>query len=125
MDKKQITRLENPCISTDMERSVKVPIREILECVLADEKLVPLARIDRYISRLTKLGLIENDGQTELMTLRMRGPKEPLPVTHCLNIATEILNLDAECKFHPCSFNGVHQPSLTESLEPRTSRLEN
>lgn len=116
MDKKQITRLENPCISTDMERSVKVPIREILECVLADEKLVPLARIDRYISRLTKLGLIENDGQTELMTLRMRGPKEPLPVTHCLNIATEILNLDAECKFHPCSFNGVHQPSLTESF---------
>lgn len=45
----------------------------------------------------------------------MTGPSQPAPV-QCRNLAERILNKDAACKLAPCSFNGVHQPSLAKTF---------
>lgn len=34
----------------------------------------------------------------------------------CISFAREILNLDTECRYYSCGFDGVHQPSLTETF---------
>lgn len=43
------------------------------------------------------------------------GPKEP-SMMQCQKIAEIMLNKEAECKVEPCSFNGIHQPSLVDSF---------
>lgn len=43
------------------------------------------------------------------------GPKEA-SLMQCSKIAETMLNKEAECKTEPCSFNGVHQPSLVDSF---------
>jgi guanosine-diphosphatase len=45
----------------------------------------------------------------------MTGPKSPAPA-QCRKLAEKILVKDAECKLAPCSFNGVHQPSLEKTF---------
>lgn len=35
----------------------------------------------------------------------------------CRFLAEKVLNKDAECSSRPCSFNGVHQPSLTRTFK--------
>lgn len=45
----------------------------------------------------------------------MQGPEDALPA-QCRALAEGILYKDATCKFAPCSFNGVHQPSLAETF---------
>lgn len=46
----------------------------------------------------------------------MMGPEVPLP-EECLKITELILNIDEPCLTEPCSFNGVHQPSISESFK--------
>lgn len=43
------------------------------------------------------------------------GPSAPAPA-QCRNLAEKMLHKDAECKLAPCSFNGVHQPSLAKTF---------
>lgn len=52
---------------------------------------------------------------TKKVILNMVGPKEASPL-QCRQIAETILNKEKDCKTEPCSFNGVHQPSLVESF---------
>ncbi|RYP77138.1 hypothetical protein DL771_001428 [Monosporascus sp. 5C6A] len=47
--------------------------------------------------------------------LNMTGPAIPAPA-QCRALAERILAKDAECKLAPCSFNGVHQPSLAKTF---------
>jgi guanosine-diphosphatase len=47
--------------------------------------------------------------------IEMVGPKEGSPV-QCQAIAERTLRKDAECKLHPCAFDGVHQPSLEKTF---------
>ncbi|RYP01153.1 hypothetical protein DL764_006276 [Monosporascus ibericus] len=47
--------------------------------------------------------------------LNMTGPATPAPA-QCRALAERILAKDAECKLAPCSFNGVHQPSLAKTF---------
>jgi guanosine-diphosphatase len=51
----------------------------------------------------------------EIVLVTMVGPKSPAPA-QCRNLAEKILIKDAECKLAPCSFNGVHQPSLEKTF---------
>lgn len=44
------------------------------------------------------------------------GPKQPAG-PQCRYLADQILNKDAECTQSPCSFNGVHQPSLVRTFK--------
>ncbi|KAI0833069.1 guanosine-diphosphatase [Hypoxylon sp. FL0890] len=47
--------------------------------------------------------------------LNVTGPATPAPA-QCRALAERILYKDAECKLAPCSFNGVHQPSLAKTF---------
>ncbi|PYH99309.1 nucleoside diphosphatase Gda1 [Aspergillus ellipticus CBS 707.79] len=51
------------------------------------------------------------------VTVKMVGPKAGLSsAAQCRGLAEKILNKDADCKLAPCSFNGVHQPSLEKTF---------
>ena len=54
-----------------------------------------------------KLGTLEN--------VNMTGPVSPAPA-QCRKLAEQILKKSAECTLTPCSFNGIHQPSLEQTL---------
>ncbi|GJN85692.1 guanosine-diphosphatase [Purpureocillium lilacinum] len=48
-------------------------------------------------------------------TFNFTGPSQAAPA-QCRNLAEKILAKDADCKLAPCSFNGVHQPSLAKTF---------
>ncbi|OJJ35276.1 hypothetical protein ASPWEDRAFT_51392 [Aspergillus wentii DTO 134E9] len=50
------------------------------------------------------------------VTVKMAGPKESTAPAQCRGLAEKILKKDADCKLAPCSFNGVHQPSLAKTF---------
>jgi guanosine-diphosphatase len=47
--------------------------------------------------------------------VNMTGPSTAAP-SHCRFLAEKILFKDADCTLAPCSFNGVHQPSLAKTF---------
>lgn len=50
------------------------------------------------------------------LSLKMVGSQEPSASVQCRGLAEKILKKDAECTLAPCSFNGVHQPSLEKTF---------
>ncbi|EER24860.1 Guanosine-diphosphatase [Coccidioides posadasii str. Silveira] len=51
------------------------------------------------------------------LQVKMVGPKEgSSAAAQCRSIADKILRKDAECALKPCSFNGIHQPSLAKTF---------
>ncbi|KXJ93078.1 nucleoside phosphatase family-domain-containing protein [Microdochium bolleyi] len=68
-------------------------------------------------SDMVKVNLGDGDsalGSGELK-VNMTGPSTPAPA-QCRALAERILFKDAACKLAPCSFNGVHQPSLAKTF---------
>ncbi|KAL8980545.1 MAG: hypothetical protein Q9177_005847 [Variospora cf. flavescens] len=55
------------------------------------------------------------DDGTEYLNLNMVGPSDS-SAAQCRGLAEKILEKDAECKLAPCSFRGVHQPSLEKTF---------
>lgn len=51
----------------------------------------------------------------EFYLVNMKGPSVAAGA-QCRFLAEKVLNKDAECTTKPCSFNGVHQPSLTRAF---------
>jgi guanosine-diphosphatase len=49
------------------------------------------------------------------VSVNMTGPSSASPA-QCRKLAEKILYKEAECKVAPCSFNGVHQPSLEKTF---------
>lgn len=47
--------------------------------------------------------------------LNMTGPSTPAPA-QCRGLAENLLNKEATCALAPCSFNGIHQPSLAKTF---------
>lgn len=45
----------------------------------------------------------------------MTGPSDS-SAAQCRKLAERILRKDAECKLSPCSFNGIHQPSIAKTF---------
>ncbi|KAL4978353.1 nucleoside phosphatase GDA1/CD39 [Aspergillus desertorum] len=82
--------ISNPCIGPGMEREVTLKY----EGEQAKHPLAPEVKV------------------------RMVGPKEGAPSTaaQCRGLTEKILNKDAACALAPCSFNGVHQPSLEKTF---------
>lgn len=50
-----------------------------------------------------------------LLTVNMTGPSSPAPA-QCRGLAEKTLQKGSECKLAPCSFNGIHQPSLEKTF---------
>ena len=55
-----------------------------------------------------------NVGESEV-SVDFVGPTES-SMLQCQKIAEDMLNKQSECTMEPCSFNGVHQPSLVDSF---------
>ncbi|KAL8696643.1 MAG: hypothetical protein Q9224_002689 [Gallowayella concinna] len=55
------------------------------------------------------------DDGTEYTNLNMVGPSDS-SAAQCRGLAEKILEKDAQCKLAPCSFRGVHQPSLEKTF---------
>lgn len=51
----------------------------------------------------------------EVLSVNMTGPSLPSPA-QCRKLAEKILFKEKECGLAPCSFNGVHQPSLAKTF---------
>ncbi|TVY34985.1 putative guanosine-diphosphatase [Lachnellula occidentalis] len=49
------------------------------------------------------------------VSVNMTGPSSASPA-QCRKLAEKILYKEAECKVAPCSFNGIHQPSLAKTF---------
>jgi guanosine-diphosphatase len=47
--------------------------------------------------------------------VQMKGPAVAAPA-QCRGLAEKMLKKEAECKLAPCSFNGIHQPSLDKTF---------
>ncbi|OJJ49839.1 hypothetical protein ASPZODRAFT_139194 [Penicilliopsis zonata CBS 506.65] len=50
------------------------------------------------------------------VSVMMTGTHEASAAVQCRGLAERILKKDADCKLAPCSFNGVHQPSLAKTF---------
>ena len=78
----------NPCIAPGLDRkvSLKFQSNDPLSAILGEEA-----------------------------TFNMTGPSTAAPA-QCRRLAEKILAKDAECSLAPCSFNGIHQPSLAKTF---------
>ncbi|KAL8864429.1 MAG: hypothetical protein Q9174_007361, partial [Haloplaca sp. 1 TL-2023] len=57
------------------------------------------------------------DDGTSYTNLNMVGPSaDSSTAAQCRGLAEKILSKDADCKLAPCSFSGVHQPSLERTF---------
>lgn len=130
LKKEKALLLTNPCIATDMQRLIRVVIDSDLRRLFGELQYVghsvsQTAQPGNIYTMLEEMGVIEHDGTDVFIKIMMKGPENPVSTQACLSIATEILNLDAECKFHPCSFNGVHQPNITLSFGSTIEGVKN
>ena len=77
-------------------------------------KAIPNPCIAPGMSRKVDVKLSDK-GDGEEVTTTMVGPTEGNPA-QCRGLAEKILEKDAPCALAPCSFKGVHQPSLSKTL---------
>ncbi|KAI9882719.1 MAG: Guanosine-diphosphatase [Watsoniomyces obsoletus] len=66
-------------------------------------------------SRSVKIKLDKGHPLGESVTVNMTGPVDASPA-QCRGLAEKILHKDAACNLAPCSFGGVHQPSLEQTF---------
>ena len=76
-------------------------------------KNVPNPCIGPGMTREVKVKLTEDSDEETKIT--MVGPSEANPA-QCRGLAEKILEKDAPCALAPCSFKGVHQPSLAKTF---------
>lgn len=67
------------------------------------------------MSREIKIKLDPTHPLGETVTVNMTGPPAASPA-QCRGLAEKILAKDAACNLAPCSFSGVHQPSLEKTF---------
>ncbi|KAK2853334.1 Guanosine-diphosphatase [Arthroderma sp. PD_2] len=67
------------------------------------------------MSRNVTVALSDGHDLGKEVEVLMVGPKNP-SAAQCRNVAEKILKKDAECSIAPCSFNGIHQPSLRKTF---------
>ncbi|KAI9790699.1 MAG: Guanosine-diphosphatase [Peltula sp. TS41687] len=65
--------------------------------------------------REVKVKLGADHALGESVTVNMVGPAEGSPA-QCRGLAEKILQKEAKCELAPCSFGGVHQPSLAKTF---------
>ncbi|EEY18104.1 guanosine-diphosphatase [Verticillium alfalfae VaMs.102] len=63
----------------------------------------------------TEVKLPENHQLGQSISLNFTGPTNAAPA-QCRALAERILKKEADCKLAPCSFNGIHQPSLAKTF---------
>lgn len=67
------------------------------------------------MSKLARVVLPDGHALGKELKLNFTGPAWAAPA-QCRSLAERILKKDAGCKLAPCSFNGVHQPSMAKTF---------
>lgn len=67
------------------------------------------------MTRDIKVELGADHALGDTITVNMTGPSSP-STAQCRNLAETILQKDKECALAPCSFNGIHQPSMAKTF---------
>ncbi|KAL8358186.1 hypothetical protein RB598_002792 [Gaeumannomyces tritici] len=67
------------------------------------------------MTKTIKVKLGDGHALGKEMEINMTGPKAAAPA-QCRALAEKVLKKDVECKLAPCSFNGVHQPSIAKTF---------
>ena len=67
------------------------------------------------MSKTVKVKLGADHPLGDKAEFNMTGPSTAAPA-QCRSLAERILKKDAACKLAPCSFNGVHQPSIAKTF---------
>ncbi|EFQ28041.1 GDA1/CD39 family protein [Colletotrichum graminicola] len=97
----------------------KALIQDIFESKKSDDSWVKQPIVHPCIApgmvREVEVELDDNHPLGRTMTFNMTGPSQAAPA-QCRNLAEKILKKDEDCKLAPCSFNGVHQPSLAKTF---------
>jgi guanosine-diphosphatase len=78
-------------------------------------KPVPNPCLPPGMSRNVTVALDQSHLLGDKVKVKMQGPLEPAPAM-CRGLAEKMLQKDASCALSPCSFNGVHQPSLEKTF---------
>lgn len=68
------------------------------------------------MSKVVSVTLGEDSPLGNSVELNFTGPSAGGAPAQCRSLAEKILRKDAECKLAPCSFNGVHQPSIAKTF---------
>ncbi len=67
------------------------------------------------MAKVVKVVMPEDHALTGTLEFNMTGPAAS-SAAQCRRLAERILKKDAQCKMTPCSFNGVHQPSIAKTF---------
>lgn len=67
------------------------------------------------MDKRVEIRLPEGHALGKTLELNMTGPTSPAPA-QCRALADRILKKEAACSLSPCSFNGVHQPSIAKTF---------
>lgn len=67
------------------------------------------------MARTVDIKLEKGHALGEKISVNMTGPSSPAPA-QCRKLAEKILFKEKECSLAPCSFNGIHQPSLEKTF---------
>lgn len=98
-----------------MEARKKVHTAVLKNAIKANNEVVPKAAVNPCLPpnmmREVEVELTEGT----LVKVNMTGPSEPSS-SQCRFLTEQILQKDADCSVPPCSFNGVHQPSLSRTF---------
>jgi guanosine-diphosphatase len=66
--------------------------------------------------KVTSENVVVELGKDEFYVVNFQGPSSPAGA-QCRFYAEKVLNKEVECTQKPCSFNGVHQPSLNRAFK--------
>ncbi|EPE02998.1 guanosine-diphosphatase [Ophiostoma piceae UAMH 11346] len=67
------------------------------------------------MDKTVKIKLGDGHPLGSVAEFNMTGPVKAAPA-QCRSLAERILNKEAECKLAPCSFNGIHQPTIAKTF---------
>ncbi|KAM3164260.1 Guanosine-diphosphatase [Lachancea thermotolerans] len=93
----------------------------LVENAIKDKKISKDDKVAKLFSPCLPPGAIAEDVEVEMpdktsKTVTFEGPVTPAG-PQCRALAEKVLHKDAKCSEPPCSFNGVHQPSLVRTFK--------
>ncbi|KAK9326322.1 nucleoside phosphatase family-domain-containing protein [Lipomyces orientalis] len=87
----------------------------VLKNAMANSKTVPTSIVNPCLPPSMRREVEVEITEGTKVFVNMTGPSEP-SATQCRFLTEQILQKEAECPVPPCSFNGVHQPSLSRTF---------
>ncbi|KAK7208246.1 nucleoside phosphatase family-domain-containing protein [Myxozyma melibiosi] len=98
-----------------MEARKKVHATVLKNAIAANKETVPKTVVNPCLPPNMLREVEVEISKDTLVKVNMTGPSVP-SASQCRFLTEQILQKEAECAVPPCSFNGVHQPSLSKTF---------